>query len=158
MRAGEGVFVFLAGAFGVWGAWLVPPPSPGDTWAGVAPMAISCLLLVCGALMIIGGGGFNRLRLSFLSAFGAPSREVMEVFALALLAFAYYAGMVLFGYILPTFVIAPAVLFAFGVRGFGKLAAAAVLCPLLFYLAFFVLLGAYPPRGEWFEITDYLQG
>lgn len=152
MRAGEGIFVLLAGAFGFWGAWQVPPPSPDDTWAGVAPMAVSCLLILCGAIMLIGGGFRFRA-----AAFCAPSRAVVEVFALAALALVYYAALVLFGYVLPTFFAAPAVLAAFGVRGVVKLGAAAVLCPLLFYLAFFVILGAYPPRGEVFDIMEYIR-
>ena len=123
MRAvGEGVFVLLAGAFGVWGAWLVPPPLAGDTWAGVAPMAVSCFLVLCGALMILGSWRTFKLA-SF-----APSRELLEVCALALLAFAYYQLIVWFGYVLPTFIIAPAVLFAFGMRSKLKLVAAALLC------------------------------
>lgn len=152
MRAGEGVFVFLAGTFGVWGAWQVPPPSPDDTWAGVAPMAFSCLLMLCGVVMIAGGG--FRLRLSSLFA---PSSAVVEVFALAVLAFVYYGGLVLFGYVLPTLVVAPAVFAAFGMRGFGKLLAAAIVCPLLLYLLFFVVLGVYPPRGEWFDMMDIIR-
>lgn len=154
MRPGEGIVVFLAGFFGVFGALQVPPPSAGDTWAGVAPMAVSCLLILCGAVMIVRGG--FRLSAFRLSSLALPSRAAVEVFALSVFAFVYYWAMVSFGYVLPTFVAAPAVFAAFGMRGFVKLGAAAMLCPLVFYLLFFVILGAHPPRGEVWEVLDYI--
>lgn len=152
MRAvGEGVFVLLTGLFGIWGASLVPAPDEGDTWAGVAPMSVSCFMALCGALLVV-----LNLRAFRLAPF-MPSRGALEVCGLAALAFAYYKAMILFGYVLPTFFAAPLALAAFGVRNKIGLLVAAFLCPLLFHLAFFVGLGVFPPRGEMFDLLETLK-
>ena len=46
----------------------------------------------------------------------------------------------------------------FGMRSPLWLLVTAIICPAIYHLIFFVLLGVFPPFGEWFDLLDVLQG
>lgn len=76
--------------------------------------------------------------------------------ALLTLAVAYVWAISAVGYLVATALAAPIALWIFGVRSAIGLAAAAVLCPAIYHLVFFELLGVFPPLGHWFDLLDVL--
>lgn len=86
------------------------------------------------------------------------SRDFLRMLLLTGVSVAYLLGITWFGYLLATAVCAPVVLALFGVRTPLALGLAAVLCPALYHLVFFVGLGVYPPYGEVFDLLDVIQG
>ena len=72
------------------------------------------------------------------------------------LAVLYVLGIDRVGYLVATALAAPAAFALFGVRRPLPLLAAAVVVPLALYLAFFRVLGVFPPLGAWFDLTDHL--
>lgn len=86
------------------------------------------------------------------------SRDFLRMLLLTGVAVAYLLGVTWFGYLLATAVCAPVVLALFGVRSPLALGLAALLCPALYHLVFFVGLGVYPPYGEVFDLLDVIQG
>ncbi|WP_232204298.1 tripartite tricarboxylate transporter TctB family protein [Roseobacter sp. CCS2] len=78
--------------------------------------------------------------------------------ALLALAIAYVWVMAQFGYLISTAIAAPIALWIFGVRNVIGLCAAAVLCPAIYHLVFFELLGVFPPLGRWFDLLDVFGG
>ncbi|WP_343035274.1 tripartite tricarboxylate transporter TctB family protein [Parasulfitobacter algicola] len=87
------------------------------------------------------------------------SREHLPaIAALLLLSLAYVWVMAKFGYLISTGLAAPLALWIFGVRSKTGLAAAAVLCPAVYHMIFFKLLGVFPPLGRWFDLLDVLGG
>ena len=75
-----------------------------------------------------------------------------------MVAVLYQQSLRCFGYVLPTAIAAPLVLFMFGVRSRIGLSLSVVLCPLVFYLVFFVALGVFPPYGEVFDLMHAIRG
>ena len=164
---GEGAALAAIGLFGAWGAWLVPSAPEGETWAGMLPMLTSMAILAGG--ITVGVQGWRAAAESQADSDAASESEsgktdesraaasgLIKVLLLFLLALAYYQAVVWAGYVLPTAVAASCVFAIFGFRKPMPLIAAAVLCPLCFYLLFFVALGAYPPQG-WI-LTTVLPG
>ena len=164
---GEGAALAAIGLFGAWGAWLVPSAPEGETWAGMLPMLTSMAILAGG--ITVGVQGWRAAAESQANSDAASESEsdktdesraaasgLIKVLLLFLLALAYYQAVVWAGYVLPTAVAASCVFAIFGFRKPMPLIAAAVLCPLCFYLLFFVALGAYPPQG-WI-LTTVLPG
>ena len=80
-------------------------------------------------------------------------RLAFGLFAVAL-AYAWLMGRI--GYMASTALAAPAAFALYGLRRPAVLLAAAILCPLVLHLVFFRLLAAFPPRGRWFDLTDWL--
>ena len=164
---GEGAALAAIGLFGAWGAWLVPSAPEGETWAGMLPMLTSMAILAGGITVAV--QGWRAAAESQANSDTASESEsdktdesraaasgLIKVLLLFLLALAYYQAVVWAGYVLPTAVAASCVFAIFGFRKPTPLIAAAVLCPLCFYLLFFVALGAYPPQG-WI-LTTVLPG
>ena len=150
----EGLAILALGGFGVWGASLVPPPPVGETWAGVLPMGAALLLLAAGA-----GLAASAVLGRAEGGEGSPfSRDSLAVLGLVAVSLAYHAAIVRFGYELPTAIAAPLALWLFGMRRPLGLVLAAVLCPAVFHLVFFVGLGVFPPFGEVFDLVDWLRG
>ncbi|MEP1930093.1 MAG: tripartite tricarboxylate transporter TctB family protein, partial [Roseibium sp.] len=89
------------------------------------------------------------------SAEASVTLEVLTLFAIALL---YQQSMRWFGYVLPTAIAAPVVLYIFGVRNWIGLAISVVVCPLIYHVIFFELLGVFPPFGEVFDLLDTIKG
>lgn len=86
----------------------------------------------------------------------APDGDPRLAWALLGVAALYALLMARTGYLVSTAAAAPAAFFLFGARRPATLVAAALLCPLALHLVFFELLGAFPPRGAWFDALDWL--
>ena len=60
------------------------------------------------------------------------------------------------GYLLATGLAAPVAFWLFGARRPLTLVFAATLVPLALHVAFFRLLGVFPPLGTWFDLLDHV--
>lgn len=155
MRAyAEGLVLAVISIVAIWGAWQVPAASPGDTWAGIVPFAASVALLGLSILLIVDASR---------QSVGAPpttsdNGATFQIVLLFIIALIYQQSFRWFGYLLPTAIVAPVVLYMFGVRSWVGLAISVVVCPLVFHLIFFVLLGVFPPYGEVFDLLSWIQG
>ncbi|WP_170412148.1 tripartite tricarboxylate transporter TctB family protein [Ruegeria arenilitoris] len=155
MRAyAEGLVLALISIFAIWGAWQVPAASPGDTWAGIVPFSAAVALLFLSGLMLAGAARQTTGGASHAQDNGAA----LQIIGLFIIALIYQQSFRWFGYLLPTAIVAPLVLYFFGVRSRIGLAVSVILCPLIFHLIFFVLLGVYPPYGEVFDLLSWIQG
>ena len=167
----EGLIVALIGLGAVWGAYQVPSAQDGETWAGLVPMVVAVGLTLGGVLMVIdtlkqvaaenaAGTGISEGNEESTDSVGTSresSSTVKTVIGVAVLAFVYQYAIVAFGYLLPTALVAPVVLYVFGVRSVPGLLLSMVLCPLVFHLIFFELLGVFPPYGDVFEPLDLIR-
>ena len=154
MRAyAEGLVMAAISLVALWGAWQVPGATPGDTWAGIVPFSAGLALLLLSGLMILGA--------SQQTASGEAKTDhaaTFEIIGLFLIALIYQQSFRWFGYLLPTAIVAPIVLYMFGVRSWIGLALSVVICPLVFHVIFFELLGVFPPFGEVFDLLDWIKG
>lgn len=154
MRAyAEGLVMAAISLVALWGAWQVPGATPGDTWAGIVPFSAGLALLLLSGLIILGA--------SQQTATGEDKTDhaaTFEIIGLFLIALIYQQSFRWFGYLLPTAIIAPIVLYMFGVRSWIGLALSVVICPLVFHVIFFELLGVFPPFGEVFDLLDWIKG
>lgn len=154
MRAyAEGLVLAGLAIVALWGAWQVPAASPGDTWAGIVPFAAALALLVLSIFLLLG---------ATLQPVDAPedfdNAATFGIVGLFLIALLYQQSFRWFGYVLPTAITAPVVLYLFGVRNWIGLTVSVVLCPLVFHVIFFELLGVFPPYGEVFDLLDWIKG
>ncbi|WP_282152130.1 tripartite tricarboxylate transporter TctB family protein [Ruegeria atlantica] len=155
MRAyAEGLVLALISIVAIWGAWQVPAASPGDTWAGIVPFSASIALLFLSGLLLLGA----VRQTAGDTVQEQDSGATLQIIGLFVIALIYQQSFRWFGYLLPTAIAAPVVLYFFGVRSWIGLAVSVVLCPLIFHLIFFVLLGVYPPYGEVFDLLSWIQG
>jgi hypothetical protein len=138
-------------ALAVFGALQVPAASEGDTWAGTVPLGAAVALAIISVIELI-----IRLKTSKAQAACNPNQGTRDVVILFVIAVIYQQSFNWFGYLLPTAIVAPLALYLFGVRSPKGLMLAAVLCPLMFHLIFFKLLGVYPPYGEIFDLNEFL--
>lgn len=148
----EGVVVLLIALGALWGAWQVPDPAPGDTWAGMVPFAVSLGLLALSIPLLLspagGPGGANM---------GLPKSATFRVLFLFVVALFYQQALQWFGYLLPSVLVTPVVLLLFGVRKIKSLLLLSLLFPALLHLVFFELLGVFPPQGEVFDLIDWFR-
>jgi len=151
----EGVVLFALGIFAVLGVWSVPAAADNETWAGIVPFGAGLGLLVVSSLMII---GTFRAPSNGESDTANDNNSTLDILALFAVALLYQQSIRWFGYLLPTAIAAPVVLYMFGVRSRIGLAISVVLCPLVYHIIFFVLLGVYPPFGEVFDLLDMIRG
>lgn len=123
---------------------------PGGGWgARIFPLAGSAALLIVGLLELRTG----------LRPRGTSSTHVNpSVWALLALALGYVWLISKIGYLFSTGIVAPLALWIFGIRRPVGLLIAAVLCPAIYHLIFFELLGVFPPYGAWIDLLDILQG
>ncbi|WP_298849198.1 tripartite tricarboxylate transporter TctB family protein [uncultured Ruegeria sp.] len=150
----EGLVLTAISCVAIWGAWQVPAASPGDTWAGIVPFAAAVALLALSGFLIIGA-----TRQSAGEAQSEPDNgATLEIVGLFIIALIYQQSFRWFGYLVPTAIVAPLILYIFGVRSRIGLALSVVLCPLVFHVIFFVLLGVFPPYGEVFDLLNWIQG
>ncbi|MXW87549.1 MAG: tripartite tricarboxylate transporter TctB family protein [Boseongicola sp. SB0673_bin_14] len=128
----------------------------------VFPMAGALLIAMLGAMQV--GHGTSRASLvrKPQDAGEAEARgralDAYHVAGLLALSVAYVAGINYFGYLVSTAAAAPVALCLFGIRSIPGLCAAAVLCPAIYHLVFFVGLGVFPPYGLWFDLLDVIPG
>lgn len=154
MRAyAEGSVLAFISILAIWGAWQVPAASPGDTWAGIVPFSASVALLFLSGLMLLSAARQTAATTLREQDDGAT----LQIIGLFVVALIYQQSFRWFGYLLPTAIAAPVVLYVFGVRSWIGLGLSVVLCPLVFHLIFFVLLGVFPPYGEVFDLLSWIQ-
>lgn len=130
-------------------------PDPDGGWgARIFPLVGSATLVVLGIFEILKGRSQQPA--------SPPSHEsprlMARIASLLVLSFAYLWLIGKIGYLISTGLAAVGALMIFGVRNPLGLLIAAILCPLIYHLTFFVLLGVFPPYGEWFEPLDIIQG
>lgn len=149
----EGIVLAALAIVALWGAWQVPAASPGDTWAGIVPFAAALALLILSGVLLFGGKA--------KPAEGPETKEdtgTLSILALFVIALFYQQSFRWFGYLLPTALVAPVVLYMFGVRSWIGLAVSIIACPIVFHIIFFELLGVFPPYGEVFDLLDWIKG
>ena len=137
--------LFLSASFGI------KVQEQGGIGPRVFPMAGSLLMAGLGLLQIAG---------AWKSAASGTilGKDLLPAAALAGLSVIYVIGITQVGYLLSTMAAAPAVLFLFGIRSPAGLILAAVMCPAVYHLIFFVGLGVFPPYGLQFDLLDVIQG
>ena len=86
----------------------------------------------------------------------APASGEWRVPALLALAVLYVLGVDRAGYLVATAFAAPATFWLFEARRPLALVLAALLVPLALHLAFFRVLGVFPPLGRWFDLLDHV--
>jgi len=123
----------------------------GGWGARIFPLAGAGALAVLGLVEL--AKGLREGRSTPLPAF-----DGWAVAGLLVLALVYSWAIGLVGYLVSTAIVAPLALVLFGIRDWRGLLAAAVLCPLIYHLIFFVGLGVFPPYGRWFDLLDVIQG
>ena len=72
------------------------------------------------------------------------------------LAVVYVLAIDRVGYLLATALATPPAFSLFGVRRPLALVLSALIVPLALHLAFFRVLGVFPPLGRWFDLLDHL--
>lgn len=149
----EGLVFSALAVFALWGAYKIPAAYPGETWAGIVPFSAALLLGTLSVIMLVGAAGQP------VDPADIPENPATgKIIGLFLIALVYQYSFRLFGYVLPTALVAPVVLALFGMRHSIGLLASVVLCPLVFYVIFFKLLGVFPPHGEIFDLLDWIGG
>ncbi|WP_298922204.1 tripartite tricarboxylate transporter TctB family protein [uncultured Roseobacter sp.] len=134
-------------------ASLIPQGAEGGIGgARIFPYIASGAILVCGILELL--SGLRRQDTSPLRLTDIPG----EIASLLAIAIGYVWLVSKLGYLIATGLIAPLAMLLFGIRNPPGLMAAAILCPAIYHLIFFELLGVFPPFGEWFDLLDILQG
>lgn len=156
MRAyAEGIVLMILGLVAVVGVWNVPAANDNETWAGIVPFGAGLGLLVIAGFMLLGAGRAASFE-------GDDARQgtgsVLYILGLFVIALLYQQFIRWFGYVLPTAIVAPVVLYIFGVRSWVGLAVSVVVCPLIYHIIFFELLGVFPPYGEVFDLLDAIRG
>ncbi len=121
----------------------------GRWGARVFPLAGSLSLLILGVIELRSGQAARPER--------KDSSSLPAIVALLCLSVAYVWVMGRVGYLISTGIAAPLALWIFGIRNIWGLVVAAILCPLIYHLVFFVALGVFPPYGDWFDLLDVLQ-
>ena len=84
----------------------------------------------------------------------SPSAAPAAALRLLGLAVLYVLAIDRVGYLLATALAAPAAFWLFGARRPVTLLLVATVLPLALHVAFFRLLGVFPPFGQWFDLLD----
>ncbi|MCG7522821.1 tripartite tricarboxylate transporter TctB family protein [Ruegeria sp. Ofav3-42] len=149
---GAGLAIF--GLVAVAASMAINPDPDGGWGARIFPLVGSGALVVLGVVECVKG-------LSSSAPATTPKEEgsiLPRIFSLLVLSLAYVWLMGKLGYLISTGIAAVLVLMIFGVRNPIGLLIAAIVCPAIYHLIFFVMLGVYPPYGEWFDLLDVIQG
>lgn len=150
----EGLVILILGLTAVIGIWSVPAANDNETWAGIVPFGAGLGLLIISFFMLFGSRQDRVDNPEYRREHGS-TKNILILFLLALL---YQQSIRWFGYILPTAIASPIVLYMFGVRSRIGLTSSIVLCPLIYHIIFFEFLGVFPPFGEVFDILDVIRG
>ena len=144
--------VCLIGLGALYGALQIPRGAEGGMGgARIFPYLASGAILVFGALEFQRGiRGIDTTRF-------ALTKVPFEIASLLALAIAYVWLITKLGFLIATGLVAPAALFLFGIRSPLGLFVTMVICPAIYQLIFFELLGVFPPFGEWFDLLDVIQ-
>ena len=144
-----GTVMCLFGLVAAVASWRIGETAWGAESARLFPLTISLAIAILGIRQVVEGRRPGAPRLDF-------GPEASAVIGLTLIAVLYLLAIGTVGYLLATGAAAAATLRLFGVRSWLGLIAAAIICPVLYYFVFFVLLEVYPPHGSWFDLLDYL--
>lgn len=120
--------------------------------ARIFPYLASGAILIFGVLELVKG-----IRGADTTPF-ALTKVPLDIVSLLVLAIVYVWLVTKLGYLIATGLVAPAALFLFGIRNPVGLLLAMVLCPVVYHVIFFELLGVFPPFGDWFDLLDVIQG
>lgn len=150
---GMGLAVLGLAAIGA--SMSIPIDSDGSWGARIFPLFAAVALIIIGVIEAL---KTRPVRIQAEQAESFLKVQIPQILTLLLLALVYFWLIGKFGYLISTGIAAVLALMLFGVRNPIGLAAAAVLCPLVYHLLFFVLLGVYPPFGEWFDLLDIIEG
>ena len=145
---------FFAASFGI------DVREQGGIAPRVFPMAGALLIALLGAVQAgLGSARANsRTEVQRAAEVQDHSRNAWHIASLLALSAVYVIGINCIGYLISTAAAAPIALYLFGVRSIAGLSVAAVLCPAIYHLVFFVGLGVFPPYGLWFDLLDVIQG
>ncbi|MGH1482589.1 MAG: tripartite tricarboxylate transporter TctB family protein [Geminicoccales bacterium] len=139
-----GPILALIGALALFASLGIDPDPDGGQGARIFPIISAVVLMLLGTLETL-----TASRTSGAEPFG-----LVRVLLLLLLALVYVFGINLIGYLAATAIVAPFALMLFGRDHPLELLAAALLCPIVYHLLFFVGLGVFPPDGIWFDLQD----
>lgn len=123
----------------------------GDVSARIFPILATSIIVVLGFIELLRGWRTASETLTL-------SNRMPAVLGLIVLSFVYIILLTQFGYLIATGLSAPLVMALFGCRSPLGLCVAALLCPVVFHLIFFMGLGVFPPYGNWFDLLYLLQG
>lgn len=122
---------------------------PGGGWgARIFPLFGS------GALLMVGLLEFRSALQGTVPESKPAAPSVWLLLGLAL-GYVWLIGKI--GYLFSTALVAPITLWIFGIRRPSALLLAAIVCPAVYHLIFFELLGVFPPYGQWIDLLDILQ-
>ena len=150
----EAIALVWLSAVAIIGALQVPEAAEGETWAGIVPFGAGIGLAIIAAILLVSALAKDDKSESLDSSENKGAYSVCILFLIAVL---YQQSFTWFGYLLPTAIAAPVVLYLFNVRSPLGLMLSVVICPLIFHTIFFVLLGVYPPFGEVFDLLSFIQ-
>jgi len=145
-----GLALMVVGGFATYFALQINVSETASTSARTFPLIGSIALIVFGAL-------------DALDAYrGDPDHDIepgdtRSVILLLAVAVVYLVVLTKLGYLISTALAAPMAMWLFSVRRLLSLIAASIVCPALYHVVFFELLGVFPPFGEWFDFLDILQ-
>ena len=129
----------------------------GAEWgARTVPLLASATIALSGAAIAFRPAPFGTAGAAEPDPRGAGERRESRAFVLLGLAVLYLLAIERVGFLVATAFAAPAAFALFGVRRPLSLVIAALLLPLALHLAFFRLLGVFPPLGAWFDLLDHV--
>lgn len=131
----------------------IKPTNDGGLGPTLVPIGAAAALLLLG----LGQVAVSLTARARQQAVARSPIPVACIACLAVLAIAYYFALGKIGYLAATIIVTPFAFLLFGTRQPLTLALATILCPALFYLAFFVGLAVYPPSTDWFDLADFLR-
>jgi len=131
----------------------IKPTNDGGLGPRMVPMGAAAALLLLG-LGQVAISLTSRNRQQPVARNPVPMARIA---GLTVLAVAYYFALGKIGYLAATIIVTPFAFLLFGTRRPITLVLATILCPALFYLAFFVGLSVYPPSTDWFDLADFLR-
>lgn len=147
-----GGFLVVFGLIAAFIGLQIPAEADGDTGARIFPLIGSLSIALMGAL---------ELRSGLANADGDPlslTSSPASIVGLLALSIAYVWLITMFGYLIGTGIAAALAMWMFGMRSPLWLLVSAIVCPAIYHLIFFELLGVFPPFGEWFDLLDVIQG
>jgi hypothetical protein len=139
-----GPILALIGALALFASLGIDPDPDGGQGARIFPLISAVVLMLLGTLETLATSKPAAVR---------PAGQ-FRVLLLLVLALVYVFGIGLIGYLIATAIAAPIAFLLFGRDHPLELLAAALLCPIVYHLLFFVGLGVFPPDGAWFDLQD----
>lgn len=150
---GVGALLLAIGLVAVLASLQIPWVPADGRGAQFFPLLSAVSLVLLGGLHL-----FGALKRPLPSQSDSAAERSYTPFVFLALVMGYIWLIGKFGYLLSTGLVAPIALFVFGVRNRIGLLAAAILCPAIYHILFFEVLGVFPPYGEWFDLLDVIGG